>query len=669
MVVVGGKDVWCGLSSGGVCIYRDGVLVDERDEGHLGPITCIAWSERAGLVWTGGGDCKLLSWSVKDHSRVGVLGGHKDWIRCLLVSSGKLWSGGDDATVCVWPEDGNEVAPLTVIRAHQSSVLCLVRAGAEVWSGSSDHQICRMSETGKELGFLVGQTGRVMAMAASAQHCWAGCSDKRCVIWSTKSHRQLGEDDSFSGSVGVILLVDGWCIWTGTGDGVIRCWVGEIPPPMAWIPGRAPPVEPVTVEVSEKKGEPETEESLQLDAADDDEVLPMRSRRARRQKAGISAAGVSPISAKKTPASSSSPFRPEKPSLEDDLDSPRVEEPPSSLESSLEHGMAAPAASSSRRNVSSRANQSSRHTARDYEPSPPPPPRHHQPPSYSQAHSVHMQPPPPQPMQAPWWYGQQPPIYPPQQQMMAAPQPNSIVHVIAPPVAPPAQSPGTADSMAFIAHLRETNLQLRNAYSSLSEKHDLLREQHHRQLVRVEEDHQSALERQRQELELKHERSTRDLQNERVALERKFEVSQAELARVRGELESLKASQAGSSRVDEERLRSSVLEESLRVVQQQQQQLLQTLASSSPARHMAYAAPASAVTTPMTIPQYQQHHHQQQQPQQQQQQPPPPQRRHQLDPFDLNHSLEEVRQSQSSIEEMRRLNAQVLARARQLGRK
>ncbi len=42
--------------------------------------------------------------------------------------------------------------------------------------------------------------------------------------------------------------------------------------------------------------------------------------------------------------------------------------------------------------------------------------------------------------------------------------------------------------MSFVAHLRETNLQLRNALSSLSEKHDLLREQHHRHVVQLEEE-------------------------------------------------------------------------------------------------------------------------------------------------------------------------------------
>ncbi len=47
-------EVWCGLSSGGICVYRDGAIAEESDDGHQGPVTCIAYSERTKLVWTGG---------------------------------------------------------------------------------------------------------------------------------------------------------------------------------------------------------------------------------------------------------------------------------------------------------------------------------------------------------------------------------------------------------------------------------------------------------------------------------------------------------------------------------------------------------------------------------------------------------------------------------------
>jgi WD40 repeat protein len=108
MVFVAGADeVWCGLSSGGVCTYKKRALAEESEDGHLGPVTCMAWSERAKLMWTGGGDGKLISWSAADKRRQGSLEGHADWVRCLLVCNGRLWSGSDDKTIRIWNESGS----------------------------------------------------------------------------------------------------------------------------------------------------------------------------------------------------------------------------------------------------------------------------------------------------------------------------------------------------------------------------------------------------------------------------------------------------------------------------------------------------------------------------------------------------------------------------------
>jgi WD40 repeat protein len=98
--------VWCGLSSGGIVVYKDKELFLELPEGHAGPVSCIAWSERTETVWTGGGDHCIIGWSTKENKRRAdlVLSGHTDWVRCLLVCNGRLWSGSDDKTIRIWPE-------------------------------------------------------------------------------------------------------------------------------------------------------------------------------------------------------------------------------------------------------------------------------------------------------------------------------------------------------------------------------------------------------------------------------------------------------------------------------------------------------------------------------------------------------------------------------------
>jgi hypothetical protein len=241
--VPGANEVWCGLSSGGVCTYKNRALAQESDDGHLGPVTCMAWSERAKLMWTGGGDGKLICWSAAEKRRVGTLEGHADWVRCLLVCNGRLWSGSDDKTIRVWNESGATPQHFAQMTVHRGSVLCLAVVGDEVWSGSADRQICRFDKSGTELGYLVGHKGRVMAFGVGQKSCWAGCSDRRCVIWAVRAHGQMHQPiGGFSGSVGALALVDGWCMWTGTGDGAIRCWQAEEPPADAVFPGRAAPI-------------------------------------------------------------------------------------------------------------------------------------------------------------------------------------------------------------------------------------------------------------------------------------------------------------------------------------------------------------------------------------------------------------------------------------------
>lgn len=515
-MVFANGEVWCGLSSGGLCAYTsEGALCAEIAEGHSGPITCIAWNERADTLWTGGGDNKILGWDRKKRSRLDSppLEGHGDWIRCLLVCNGRVWSGSDDKTVRIWPEGGGNA---TVVEAHRGGVLCLARVGDEVWSGGSDRQIWRMDLAGAEISPLVGHKGRVVALACCGKLVWSGGSDKRCILWSSSTARTQFQVDDFSGSVNTIASVEG-NVWVGTGDGRMRVFfnydVGgkESPKPI-------PPLLP----------QPEVSNLSKRDTLfdhEDEEEESFSVSRSRRQRAPKKEVPVAPSPAFSPIKPSSTVSTPKRSHREERSETPKHDlsrraTPVMKESSKVESPRYTPRTNESVNGIQQPRPQPA--PARLYEP---PAPVVHQ------AHPPAFRPEP----QSAAPYGGYPPRFqesfaqqPPS--FYAAPYPvapvNSTPSFFYPPTAAAAQpsvllattTAGNSSNDSFVAYLRDSYQQLRNAYSTLQEKHELLREQHHKQLVQIEEDHRRQMEHLRKELALEHERECARLKAECDAL-------------------------------------------------------------------------------------------------------------------------------------------------------
>jgi hypothetical protein len=491
LAVVEGREVWCGLSSGGVCVYRDGALAEEMPDGHKAPVSSIAWSERAKTVWTGGGDHVILGWSVPEKKRASLapLEGHTDWVRCLLVCNGRLWSGSDDKTIRMWPEGGSpQGEAAAVVELHRGGVLSLARVGDAVWSGGADRQICRFDLAGSEKAApLTAHKGRVTALAAcGGRTAWSGSSDRRCLVWSLATQRVLAEIDDFGGAVGAMAAVDGWCVWTGSGDGRLRCWMGAERPPEK---EKSEPTEEARVAPAADPpaaGGAAASPRVTLAFSEEDEeeaaaAAAREQRQARRRMLQNTRVSMSPI---RRPANE------EHQGLHsEDVGPPPpvASQPPSFRQSPRSQTLQRPRFAESPVQQAQPATQFAasplQHTLGS--------PMQQQQPSPQQQQQLL------QPQQQPQFVAQPPSYvsYPPQsfyhpplsfyQPAPPAPapaaQPQTII--IAPPPQPPA--PQSANNDGLVAHLRESYQQLRNAYLTLQEKHELLRDQHHRQLSQV----------------------------------------------------------------------------------------------------------------------------------------------------------------------------------------
>ena len=513
------------------------------------------------MVLTGGGDRKIIGWSVSDQSKLVVLEGHADWVRCMaFCKQGKLWSGGDDKTVKIWPlltdrEDMEEsVVAEKSMKVHRGSVLCLVSVGEEMWSGGADRQISRFDLSGLELEPLSSHTGRVTSMTCTENYVWTGASDKKCIVWSKKNHRLLKQMDDFSGSVGSIGAMDGWCIWTGTGDGVMRCWVSEVPPDDAVVPGGLPSIPPVEEEEEEERKELDfskivvISEENEDDSSSDESVMRRERRKRRDKKEEVKVATPSRPSSRPNSARPSS-SRTSIPLLGSPISKKKssfVDLTPREETKTIRHHHPEPERSNSNHNTQPQLHQ------QQYSPSQASFPSH----SQAQAQQPQLQQ-PPQPYSAAY-QPYQPSFMQPQPQPQPSfvqqptfalqPQPSYFqpANSFASPASPVVHintSQSADQNGSFVSHLRESHHLLRNSYSTLSEKHELIREQHHRQMVQAEERHRKEMEILRKELELQYERQIREANM-------KIEALSSECQRLRSECEMVRSRMMQQSNVN-----------------------------------------------------------------------------------------------------------------------
>ncbi|OQR87435.1 hypothetical protein ACHHYP_08855 [Achlya hypogyna] len=148
-VLKGHRDVVCALDlssdylvSGshdgtvGVWLCHHDFRLRMRFEGHSGHVTKVQIVSGA-IVLSGAEDHTLRLWSLETWAALRVLAGHNGYISCWLFLSTKCWSGGADATVCVWALDAPQ--PVHVFdRSHRKTIQSLVDLGNRTIASASN---------------------------------------------------------------------------------------------------------------------------------------------------------------------------------------------------------------------------------------------------------------------------------------------------------------------------------------------------------------------------------------------------------------------------------------------------------------------------------------------------------------------------------------------------
>ncbi len=138
--------------------------------GHTEYIECLIIDD--GKLYSGSRDNTIKIWNCSTDTLIKTLTGHTDYLRCLTINDGKLYSGRWDNSIMVWncsnhkltttlgvPEEHDEEG---VDEGHTSWVMCLTINDGKLYSGSWDKTVKVWDcSTNKLITTLTEHTGTV----------------------------------------------------------------------------------------------------------------------------------------------------------------------------------------------------------------------------------------------------------------------------------------------------------------------------------------------------------------------------------------------------------------------------------------------------------------------------------------------------------------------------
>ena len=156
-------------------------------EGHTFPVVCLTIND--GKLYSGSSsDNSGKVWNCSNHTLVTTLGapddeddedgyvGHTDWIKCLTVHGGKLYSCSMDRTIKVWDCSTNKL--IKTLTGHTSGLSCLIVHDGKLYSGSLDMTINVWDCSDDTLiKTLEGHTNYVYCLAVHGGRLYSGSGD------------------------------------------------------------------------------------------------------------------------------------------------------------------------------------------------------------------------------------------------------------------------------------------------------------------------------------------------------------------------------------------------------------------------------------------------------------------------------------------------------------
>jgi len=207
-----------------------GVKLHRKFEGHMGPVTSVAFDPLGETLASGSGDGTVKLWEVASGKLLWTPKGHSHGVSSVAFdpSGGTLVSGSQDGTINLWEAASGKL--LRTLEGHMGRVdsVAFDRSGGMLASGGSDNTVkLWKAPSGKLLRTLEGHTDWVYTVAF---YPWgvmlaSGSYDNTVNLWDSTSGKLLC---TLEGHTSVVYRIafdpQGEMLASASGDNTVKLW-------------------------------------------------------------------------------------------------------------------------------------------------------------------------------------------------------------------------------------------------------------------------------------------------------------------------------------------------------------------------------------------------------------------------------------------------------------
>jgi len=233
-----GRLIAAGCLNGEISLWTEELHPVQVFTAHKGGVNDVAFSECGRFLASGGDDGKGRIHNLET-SEVIALRGHTRWVNSVTWVDGRLVTGSEDGTICVWTTTGGLVRTLI---GHVGAITGLsgARFSDRFVSVSKDGSARVWSINGTSvIGVLKGHKGTVQACSYdfTGRYIATAGSDRSAIIWNAETFVEEGRFPAHAASLNDLCWTPEGALVTGGVDRKVRVWpVNDMRAPMFTTP-------------------------------------------------------------------------------------------------------------------------------------------------------------------------------------------------------------------------------------------------------------------------------------------------------------------------------------------------------------------------------------------------------------------------------------------------